>query len=120
VNLARIGPNPERPNKPDLVCATGPDVTLGVYHQEQVHDDTVLGQLAKWILPFLHATGQCLVRAQHFDRIDWRRVAHHGLFRLDDLAILESHSDGPALVHENFVHVRIQLELAAKLFQPPS
>mmetsp|Transcript_2210 Transcript_2210/g.4957 ORF Transcript_2210/g.4957 Transcript_2210/m.4957 type:complete len:523 (-) Transcript_2210:110-1678(-) len=90
---------------------------LGVDRDEEVHDCPVARQLAELRAPLLDRRRQLGGRAEHFHSVEGGGVGDHRLPRFDLLAILELDADGPPVLDEDLLDVRVHLQLAAKLLE---
>ena len=75
------------------------------------------GQGAEIVPPLGQFLGLPLLLGHQLDSIERRGIRNNGLASFDDIAILESNTNGAIILNENLINVSIELELATELLQ---
>jgi hypothetical protein len=85
--------------------------------EEQVTDGAVAREGAHLIPPLGDLLPLAFLKGHHLHRVERGAVADHRLLRADDIAVLETDAGEPISLDDDLVHVRVQLQFPAELFE---
>jgi len=89
----------------------------GINTKEKMRNGAVAGEGAKIVPPLGQFLGLAFLLGHEFDSVEGSGIGNDGLASLDNIAILQSNTNGTAILNEDLINVSIELKLATELLQ---